>query len=239
MLVSTQPLTKTFTANLSTVANIWSHWNVHTWRKETNELWCKNSVRKKDRMCFCHTRPREGVSWGVRKHVLQDSIQVTSSRLNCEASSYCSWTLGVALDTQQGGSSEHMSVRILVWCTPDPQRHAERCLLLNYVSMGLYSEGVVFVACPPQPALGSFPDQHRPWLHGRWHSKEWFSPPFREACRLWFSMWVQWCGLLSAPSTGGLCPQSRKQAGRLRGHLILIDTVKFPVMSPGGSGARL
>lgn len=117
--------------------------------------------------------------------------------------------------------------------------HAERCLLLNYVSMGLYSEGVVFVACPPQPALRSFPDQHRPWLHGRWHSKEWFSPPFREACRLWFSMWVQWCGLLSAPSSGGLCPQSRKQAGRLRGHLILIDTVKFPVMSPGGSGARL
>lgn len=124
----------------------------------------------------------------IGKHVPQDSIRVTSSRLNCEASS--NGSLILALDTWQGHSSEHMPVRILTLTHQIHSWHPERgWFLFEWVWAPF--EGVALVLCPPQPALGFFPRQHRDYwsrLHSRWHSEPWFSPPFREAGQLWFSM---------------------------------------------------
>lgn len=73
--------------------------------------------------CVPGTRGLVKVS-DIGKHVPQDSIRVTSSRLNCEASS--NGSLILALDTWRGHSSEHMPVRILTLTHQIHSWHPER-----------------------------------------------------------------------------------------------------------------
>lgn len=186
--------------------------------------------------CIPDTRDPVKVS-DMGKHVLQDSIRVTSSRLNCEASS--NGSLILALDTWQGHSSEHMPVRILMLTHQIHSRHPKRGWFLFEWVWASFQRGcfstVSPTACPwvlstsVQGLLITASQQMA------FRAMVLSALPGSLSALIFLCQWmviVVW-----PPSICGLCPQGSKQAGRLWGYqtqifLILIYAIKFPVISP-------